>query len=98
MTFREVADQYLAAVAEDAKANDISERWIDQQRANVALLKEIVRESTPVLEVGFDACSAVRTALAQIPIHWKKSFPELQLDTAIQMAEQQGLRTVTATT
>jgi hypothetical protein len=52
-TFGEVAEDYLAEVAEDARANGTSQKWVDAQRASVALLEEIVGTNLPIHEVDY---------------------------------------------
>jgi hypothetical protein len=55
LTFGELADQFLAVTEEEANANGTSMKWVDKQRANVALLKEITGTETAISAVDYDA-------------------------------------------
>jgi integrase len=98
LTFGEIADQHLAAVMEEARANDTSQRWVDQQQANIGLLKEIVGADTSLPDLNFDACMRLRAALAAIPANWKKTYPDLDLASAMRLASERGLSTMAAKT
>ena len=89
-TFGEVADQFLAGTEEEATANGTSLKWVDKQRANVALLKEIVGAELAVSAVDYDACLRVRTVLSHLPTHRTKLYRRLSLDKAILRAERDG--------
>jgi hypothetical protein len=56
VSFGELADQFLAVIEEDAGANQTSEKWVDKQRANVTLLREIIGTAVPIQNVDYDAC------------------------------------------
>jgi integrase len=90
VTFGEVADQYLAAVKEEAKANGTSAKWVDKQTANVALLKEIIGGNVPVRTADYDVCLTVRSKLAQLPSNRLKLYPKLSIDDAIKRAAKDG--------
>ena len=44
VTFGQVADQFIAITDEQAQVNGTSQKWVDKQRSQVAVLKEIVGE------------------------------------------------------
>jgi hypothetical protein len=89
-TFGQIADQFIAITDESAKANGNNEKWVDKQRANVALLKEIVGQGTSINDVDFDACLRVRTALAGIPANRSKVYRSKSLTYAIEQARLDG--------
>jgi integrase len=97
-TFGEIADQLVAIISEEARANGTSAKWIDAQRANIALLKEIVGAETPISRVDYDVCMNVRNVLGAIPANRNKLYPKLDLDRVIQLADQQGKRKLSAVT
>jgi hypothetical protein len=83
VTFGELADQFLQLTEEEAAANNTSLKWVDKQRANLALLREMIGDNTPVRDVGYDACLHVRGLLARIPANRSKLYHGLSLDEAI---------------
>jgi hypothetical protein len=86
ITFGELADQFLRHTEEEATANRMSQKWVDKQRANVALIGEIVGKETPVHRIDYDACLHVRSMLARIPANRTKIYPNLSLEKAMERA------------
>jgi integrase len=86
ITFDELADQFLRHTEEEAAANRMSQKWVDKQRANVALIGEIVGPSTPVHRIDYDACLRVRSMLARIPANRSKIYGTRPLEQAIERA------------
>src|SRR5262249_26318260 len=74
VSFGELADQYLQLTEEDAETNRLSQKWIDKQRATVALIREIIGGSTPVNAIDYDTCLRVRSTLARIPANRTKIY------------------------
>jgi integrase len=87
LSFEGAARDYLAEVSESAKANKTSQKWVDKQKAHVALLVEIIGPDTPLREVDYDQCRGVRGVLATIPAHRQKLYPQLELERAIAQGE-----------
>jgi integrase len=85
-TFGELADQFLRHTEEEAAANRMSQKWVDKQRANVALIGEIVGTATPVQRIDYDACLRVRSMLARIPANRSKIYGTRPLEQAIERA------------
>ena len=98
VTFRELSEQYLRVMTEDAEINGISRKRTDKVKANVALLREIVGDMTPVSAIDHDACLRVRSVLAHTPTNRTKLYPKLNLDEAIARAELEKKRVLSATT
>src|SRR5262249_34797937 len=59
VSFGELADQYLQLTEEDVATNRRSQKGLDRQRATVALIREIIGDSTPVDAIDYDACLRV---------------------------------------
>src|ERR1700730_18027973 len=76
----------LEVATQEAKANETSEKWVDKLAANVALIREIVGDKTPVQGVDYDACLRVRSMLARVPSNRSKLYPSLTLDEATERA------------
>ena len=89
-TFGELADQFLIVTEEEAEANNTSLKWVDKQRANVALLKEIVGGETAIHAVDYDVCLRVRSILARLPTNRTKLYEGLTLEQAISRAESEA--------
>jgi integrase len=86
ITFHELAEQFLQHVEEEATANRTSRKWIDKQRANVALIREIIGAGTPVHRIDYDTCLRVRSMLARIPANRSKFYGLLPLEQAMERA------------
>jgi integrase len=86
ITFRELADQFLGHTEEEAAANRMSQKWVDKQRANVALICEIVGTDTPVHRIDYATCLRVRSMLARIPANRSKIYGTRPLEQAIERA------------
>ncbi len=86
VSFGQLADQYLQLTEEDAATNRLGRKGLDRQRATVALIREIIDDSTPVDAIDYDACLRVRSALARIPANRTKIYGTRPLDEAIERA------------
>lgn len=89
-TFGELSDQFLAVTEEEASANGTSLKWVDKQRANVALLREMIGVEKPICSVDYDACLRVRGLLARLPANCSKLYNGLPLEQAILRAEAEA--------
>jgi hypothetical protein len=83
VSFGELAEQQTQLAAEDAATNRMSQKWVDKQRANLALIREIIGDSTPVDAIDYDTCLHVRSTLARIPANRTKIYGSLPLDQAM---------------
>lgn len=88
--FGTVARQFLDELEEDARANKTSQKWIDKQRANVALVLELISPDTPVQSIRYDECQQFRRTLARIPSNRNKIYPDLSIAEQIERAELEG--------
>jgi hypothetical protein len=86
VSFGELADQFLRLTEEEAAANRTSPKWVDKQTANVALIREIIGDNTPVHTVDYDTCLRIRSMLARIPANRTKIYNGVTLEQAIQRA------------
>jgi integrase len=89
-TFGELAEQCLRLSEEDADVNSLSQKWIDKQRTNLGLIREIVGDQTPVGAIDYDACLRVRSVLARLPANRSKFYGDLPIDKAIERAAKEG--------
>jgi hypothetical protein len=96
--FGELADQCLDLVTEEATANGTNRKWLDKQRATLALIREIVGADTPVAAIDYDACLRVRSTLACVPVNRTKLYKGLPLDKAISRAAAAGKPVLSAAT
>jgi integrase len=85
-SFGELADQCLMLSEENADVNSLSPKWVDKQRANLALVREIVGDQTPIGSIDYDACLRVRSMLARLPSNRTKLYGDLPIDKAIERA------------
>lgn len=90
VSFGELADQFLAVIEEDAGANQTSEKWVDKQRANVTLLREIIGNAVTIQNVDYDACLKVRSVLSRLPANRSKIYKGLTVSEAIDRGEKAG--------
>lgn len=90
LTFAELADQYWLLAADEAAASGTSQKSVDRQRANIALLRQLVGDATLVSALDYDACLALRSLLARVPANLTKTYGGLSLQDAIQRAEAAG--------
>lgn len=98
VTFGEMCRQLIVITEEEAEINGTSQKWVDKQRANVALLKEIVGENTSLTRVDYDACLRVRGILARLPANRTKLFDGLSIDESIAAAQAAGKPTLSPVT
>ena len=92
--FSQLAEQRLQQVKEEAAANGTSRKWIDKQRAAMALICEIIGDATPVGAIDYDICMSVRSTLARAPTNRSKLYKKLTLNEAIARAAAQGKATM----
>jgi len=97
-TFGQIAEQFIQNTDEEAKANATSQKWVDKQKANVALLKEIIGEASALRNVDYDACMRVRSLLAGIPANRNKSYGGLSVEEAVIQAKIDGKPLLSSTT
>jgi integrase len=86
VSFGQLADQYLQLTEDDAETNRLSQKGIDRQHATLALIREIIGDSTPVDAIDYDTCLRVRSTLARIPANRTKIYGTRPLDEAIERA------------
>ena len=98
VTFVELCNQFAQLVEDEAKANCTSGKWVNKQRANLALLREIIGERTAVRDIDYDACLRVRSLLASIPANRVKLYKQLPVDEAIAQAKARNNRTLSPVT
>ncbi len=103
LTFAELAEQFLQIAGEEAAANGTSRKSVDRQRANVALLRQLVGDATLVGALDYDACLEVRGQLARVPANLTKlsrgeSYRNLSLRAAIERGEAAGRAGLSAIT
>jgi integrase len=98
VSFGELADQYLQLTEEDAATNRLGQKGIDRQRATVALIQEIIGDSTPVDAINYDTCLRVRSTLARIPANRTKTYGTRPLDEAIERAAAENKRLLSPVT
>jgi hypothetical protein len=89
-SFGDLATQFLKLTQEEAKVNRTNQMWVDKQKANVALLTEIVGEGTPIRQVDYDACLRVRSVLARLPANRSKLYDKLSIEQSIGAGEAAG--------
>src|SRR5262249_16620436 len=86
VSFGELADQYLQLTEEDVATNRRSQKGLDRQRATVALIREIIGDSTPVDAIDYDPGFRVRSMLARLPANRTKFSRPLPPDQVIDRA------------
>src|SRR5262249_22439763 len=86
VSFGELTAQYLLLTEAHAATNRLSDKWIDKQRATLALIRELIGDSTPVDAIDYDACLRVRSPLARIPANRTTIYRTRPLDEAIERA------------
>jgi len=89
-TFGQLAEQCLLLTQEEAEINGLSQKWVDKQRANLALIREIVGDKKPVESADYDTCLRVRTILARLPSNRTKLYGDLPIEKAIERAAKEG--------
>jgi integrase len=87
VTFANLADQFMKLTEEDAAINRTSQKWVDKQRANIALLREVIGDATPIRDVDYDACLRVRSVLAGLPVKRTRNYGGLSVEEAIARAK-----------
>ncbi len=86
VTFGDLGDQFLQLVEQEAEANAVSAKWIDKQRATLALLREIIGDDVLARDIDYDACLRARQLISETPANRTKLHGSLTLDEAISKA------------
>lgn len=90
LRFEQLANQYQTMQIEEAEANGMSAKWQDKVKAQVALVRELVGDDTPVSAIDYDLCLRARSLLARTPSNRKKHYPGLALEEAIKKGAKDG--------
>ena len=98
MAVRELAEQFLELKSEEARAHNVARKTVDKQRANVALVREILGNETLVRDLNWDACRRFCSVLAQVPPNRTKIYRGQPLDQVIATAKQEGREALSAIT
>lgn len=93
-----LAEEFLTLKIEEGRAAKVAQKGLDRQTANVALVREILGDATPVRNLNWDACRRFCSVLAQIPPNRTKIYPGIPLTEAISRAQLDGRLPLTATT
>src|SRR3546814_10323260 len=94
VTFRELAETYLAEKEEDYTLNGVSAKRRDKVQATVSTLREIIGDNTPVHTVDDDIVQRARSMLSRIPGNRLKHYPKLSVEKAIERAAKDGKSTL----
>lgn len=98
MSFGEMADDYLAARKHAAKLNKRDAKTIDKIITNVALVRELVGEATPVASIDHDICENFLKSLASTPSNRTKHYGKLTIAQVITQAAKDGKPALSPTT
>lgn len=90
LRFEQLASQYQTLQIEEAEANGMSAKWKDKIKAQVALVRELVGDDTPISAVDYDVCLRARSLLAKTPSNRTKHYPGLALEEAIKKGAKDG--------
>lgn len=90
LRFEELADQYQTLQLDEAEANGMSAKWQDKVRAQVALVRALIGDDTPVSAIDYDCCLRARSLLARTPSNRTKHYPGLPLEAAIKKGADEG--------
>lgn len=85
-----LADQYLAKVRAEHKANGVSERTTTKVGVVLDYLLEAVGPKIPVSAIDYDMVQKLRGTIAKTPANRAKVYPKLSLAKAIERAEKDG--------
>jgi integrase len=89
-TVGELAEQFLALKEEEGAALGVQRKSLDKVGANVALIREILGDTTLVRDLNWDACRRAVSMLAQVPKNRTKIYKAVSLEEAITLAKSQG--------
>jgi integrase len=90
VTVAELVAQFVALKEQEGAAQRQSRKNLDKQRANAALIEEILGGDTLVRDVRYDACCAAVAVLAHVPPNRTKKYKGMPLTEAIKRAENEG--------
>jgi len=90
LSFKTLAEQYLAMQIEEADANGMSSKWADKVRSRVVLVRELIGDETLVASIDYDSCLKARSLLARTPSNRTKLYPGLSLAASIAKAQEDG--------
>ena len=93
-TFGELCATFIAEQTEEYQANGISQKRIDNVKSKVAMLREIIGESTLVRDIDDDLIRSARVTLAKVPNNRTQIYPKLDLPAAIERGEKDGKPTL----
>lgn len=86
ISFGALADDYLSWKKEIGKVNNRDAKTTDKIVTNVALVREIIGDDTPVSRIDHDACERFLRQLATTPANRTKLYPGLRLEEAAELA------------
>ena len=86
ITLRQLAEEFVALKAEEARAFGTSEKNLDRHKGNIVLIREIVGDEVLVREINWDACRRFLSVLAQVPSNRTKKHKGQTLQQAIEEA------------
>jgi integrase len=98
VTVQELSEQYLTLKSQEGQARKIAQKTIDRQKANVALVREILGDETLVRDLNWDACMRFCRLLTEVPPNRTKIYPGVPLEEAIVRARHEGRETFSAVT
>ena len=90
VTVAELVAQLVRLKEQEGAAQRQSRKNLDKQRANAALIEEILGGDTLVRDVKYDACREAVTVLAHVPPNRTKKYKGMRLTEAIKQAENEG--------
>jgi integrase len=90
ITFGALVEEYLAWKKEVGRVNKRDAKTTDKIIANVALVREIIGEDTPVSRIDHDACERFLRLLAATPTNRTKLYPGIPLEQAAERATLQN--------
>jgi len=90
VTVAELVAQLVALKEQEGAAQRQSRKNLDKQRANAALIEEILGDNTLVRDVKYDACRNAVALLARVPPNRTKKYKGMPLKEAIERAENEG--------
>lgn len=98
VTFRELADMYVAEKEQDHDVNGVSQKRTDKVKAIVETICEIVGDSTVVHSIDDDVVQRARSLLSKTPSNRTKRYSKLTLEQAIERAAKQNKPTLSPVT
>ena len=90
VTVAELVAQLVELKVQEGAARRRTRKNLDKQKANAALIEEILGADTLVRDVKFDACCNAVALLARVPSNHTKKYKGMPLKEAIERAENEG--------